>query len=545
LDRRVTAYSLEPSHPTQRLLERLSGRFEVEIHPVRSEQRTYYDTFDRRLLAEGAALAATGPAGSARPPANGSTAGSGPSARRRPPPRSAALTLLLTPRNGGPTRRQPLAAEPTFARELPPGPVRELLLPVADSRRLLPLVQVARRIVAVDVLDEEEKTVVHLEIEESLAATPGSRPAGAPFRRIVARSVRGYDARYVEVLHFLAEHLGLRRSEASELQCALDRVAPPGAPGPPQRPELDPDAPASKAAKQVLFGILEQGLAHLDGVKADVDPEFLHDFRVALRRMRALLGELKDVFPKPLVDHYREELAWIARVTGPLRDLDVCLWELPGRLGDLDAEHREALAPLAEELGARRAAAQAELLTALESARFRNLVRNWRLFLEDSRSPKTLPRRASEGIRSVVGRRIVRRFRRIVKGREELPGAPDERLHAVRIQCKRLRYLIDAFGALYDGETSRLAVRELKKIQDVLGEFHDCEVHAQIFEDAAKAVAERAPSPALLLATGALIDRLGRRKEKQRRSFGKRFARFTRGEVRRRWLEAFAGAEGA
>ncbi len=61
------------------------------------------------------------------------------------------------------------------------------------------------------------------------------------------------------------------------------------------------------------------------GLRADLDSEFLHDWRVAVRRTRCLLGQLKQVFPAGETRRLRSELGWLARLTGPLRDLDVFL----------------------------------------------------------------------------------------------------------------------------------------------------------------------------------------------------------------------------
>ena len=63
--------------------------------------------------------------------------------------------------------------------------------------------------------------------------------------------------------------------------------------------------------------------ATLPGTIADVDSEFLHDFRVAVRRTRSLQRQLEPVFPPEPLAHFRSEFRWLQQATGPVRDLDV------------------------------------------------------------------------------------------------------------------------------------------------------------------------------------------------------------------------------
>ena len=61
------------------------------------------------------------------------------------------------------------------------------------------------------------------------------------------------------------------------------------------------------------------------GIIDDIDSEFLHDFRVAVRRTRSLLGQIRYVLPKRRVTRFKRDFAWLGEVTGPARDMDVYL----------------------------------------------------------------------------------------------------------------------------------------------------------------------------------------------------------------------------
>ncbi|WP_261341378.1 CHAD domain-containing protein [Candidatus Thiodictyon syntrophicum] len=82
------------------------------------------------------------------------------------------------------------------------------------------------------------------------------------------------------------------------------------------------------------------------GGDGDLDCEFLHDLRVATRRTRSALGQIRGVFPAPLAAHFKAEFAWLQEVTGPVRDLDVYLLEFDAYQRALPPALRPDLEPL-------------------------------------------------------------------------------------------------------------------------------------------------------------------------------------------------------
>ncbi len=98
----------------------------------------------------------------------------------------------------------------------------------------------------------------------------------------------------------------------------------------------------------------------------------------------------------------------------------------------------------------------------------------------------------------------------------------------VRKRGKELRYLMEFFAALHDPATHRSAVRELKQLQDCLGEIQDGHVQREAIRAlAARMVAERATPAATLLAMGELAAQLDAAATEARDDFGTRFASFT------------------
>lgn len=242
--------------------------------------------------------------------------------------------------------------------------------------------------------------------------------------------------------------------------------------------------------------VLEANLAHLlaneRGMLAGEDPEFLHQMRVAVRRLRSALGVFTPPVPEPAVARFAAELKWLARKLGPARDWDVFT--------------SVTLPPIALEFGARselrafsarceqlRRAANAQARRAVRSARYRCLVlllaawiagQGWCDRIEPP-AHVALGNPAREFARAVLDRR----YRRVrTKGRKFGKLSPAG-LHRLRIAVKKYRYAADFFAALYEAKAVRVAGKRLSRLQDILGEINDAatveDLTAHAFDGAA------------------------------------------------------------
>ena len=112
-------------------------------------------------------------------------------------------------------------------------------------------------------------------------------------------------------------------------------------------------------------------------------------------------------------------------------------------------------------------------------------------------------------------------------GREITPSSPAERLHDLRKDAKKLRYLIECFGSLFEGSSRKRFVQRLKALQDNLGEHQDAEVHtAQLRDLAGELHATSAVDADALLATGQLTEHLEARRRAAREEFEERFTAY-------------------
>ncbi len=239
---------------------------------------------------------------------------------------------------------------------------------------------------------------------------------------------------------------------------------------------LTPEKRADEAARVILCRLLEMLRANLDGVVGDNGVEFLHDFRVATRRTRSALSQIK-VLPRAPVKHFAGEFKWLGTVTGPCRDLDVFLDQL--QVSGQELAITAELEPLQKAVSADRAVAHQELVASLRTQRFDDLLAGWETFLTGPSGEKG-PGKAATAIGVLANRRIARAFARMVRHCGAInAGSPAESLHRLRIDGKKLRYLLEFFRSLYPASRMRPLIKELKRVQNTLGGFQDTQVQQQ------------------------------------------------------------------
>jgi CHAD domain-containing protein len=514
--------------PLGQLRAELAKTFTVSSagRPARAT-RTWLDTFDWRLYRAGLTLQQVTAGGSSQ------LILTGPGGEQ-----------LIVPAGRGRRDRWPAPAE-----ALPPGTVRDRLIPVTGNRALLPVASAASRATDLRLLNEDQKTVARLSVDaltvspslrhrpenQPLSGTPPAPPAPDTLpSRLTVHEVRGYPAAARRVRRVLTTTAGVSVSRQTALDTALAAIG---------RHVLDytgkvdvklrPAMPAREAVALLLLQQLDTLEANVDGVLHDVDTEYLHDLRIAVRRTRSALKLLGDVLPGDLTLRFAAEFRWLGDLTTSLRDLDVQLEGLPAMAAGLVAAHPADLEPFRVYLGRRRASARRTLNRGLRSARFAAVLGDWRKAL-------TVPRagRRPGGPRTsdLAGDRTRRAYNKVIKmGAAITDDSPAESLHTLRKRCKELRYVLEFFASLHDPVAQRAMVGDLKRLQDCLGEFQDCEVQQlEIQTLAAAMLARQAAAAPTLLAMGEVAGQLGQRQQQARAEFAGRFAAFAGSTGRRR-----------
>jgi CHAD domain-containing protein len=290
---------------------------------------------------------------------------------------------------------------------------------------------------------------------------------------------------------------------------------------------LAASSPATLSVAVLPLHLLDTLEANLDGVQRDLDTEFLHDQRVAVRRTRSALKLAGDALPPGLAERFVPEVKCLGDLTTPVRDLDVYLLGLTGKEEGLDAAGLPGLAAFEGYLTRCRNTELVRLLDGLRSARFTTLTQDWRAALTEA-SISRPGAVTGPGTGQLAASRIKRTHRRVIKrGSAITPDSPATDLHDLRKRCKELRYLLEFFACLHDRQIHGRMVTELKLLQDCLGEFQDSQVQRDAINAfAQQMLADGAPA-ATLLTMGALAARLDARQRQARREFAYTFSRFS------------------
>jgi CHAD domain-containing protein len=255
----------------------------------------------------------------------------------------------------------------------------------------------------------------------------------------------------------------------------LARALGPRADDPPEVvvPDVDTASSVLEVVRHALASSVLQLLRHDAGVRSGADPEDVHDARVATRRLRSDLRTFRDVLDPSWATSLREELAWIGRELGAVRDAEVLRDRLRGREPMLAEDDRGALERLLRGLDRRRAAAREGLLRSMHEPRYVALLD---ALVAAAREP-SVPEEVG-GLPAAGSLRpgLASPWKHLKAAADRAREDPsDETLHAARIRAKRVRYAAEALGPVF-GKPARAFARAAASLQDVLGEHQDAVV---------------------------------------------------------------------
>jgi CHAD domain-containing protein len=505
-------YNLTENYNTQQLINNLSDRYIIKKEPSISEKITICDTFDWRLFNKSLVLYA--------------------SDRR--------LFLRKLAKNDIMCGAE-ISALPVFINEFPDGELKKRLAPIIEMRALMKIVEVHSRSIPYRILNAEEKTVARLAYEEFRALSKKDTPVLATY--LWLKPVRGYP-KTARSLAKRIEEAGFALSNADDLffsaLAAVDKK--PGSYSAKIKLQLDPDMRSDEAAKVIFRFLLDVLRINAANIKKDLDTEFLHDFRVAVRRTRSALGQIKYVFPTKTTARFKKDFAYVGKLSNELRDLDVYLLKedtykamLPPILSvDLDL--------LFDHLRKKRSKALQKVIQGLKAKKYAKIMQDWEAFLNKPQRDSASASNAKLPVIDLARNRIYKKYRNAVKvGSRILESTEDEMLHVLRIHCKKLRYLMEFFSSLFPRKKINALIKQLKKLQDNLGDFNDLCVQREYLLN----VIEELPiaqqkSKKTLAAIGSLIGSLDKEKQTVKDAFAKTFTGFASPANRELFRELFA-----
>lgn len=276
-----------------------------------------------------------------------------------------------------------------------------------------------------------------------------------------------------------------------------------------------PPAPRNTSQLQAFFARqYREILLHDPGTRLGDDPDDLHDLRVAVRRLRAILKVAAPPLDEDWADALRDELKWLGNALGGVRDLDVLLAHLRTEQETFPRDEAHAFGSLLIRLERERSEKRRALLNVMRSPRYGALLDRLE---EAARRPRT------RAARPRVEKVAAREFRKLRKAVGKLGEDPsNEELHRARIKGKRARYAAE-LAAPSAGKKAEKVVSTAKVFQDVTGEHQDAVVAVErLHELAGEGTQEGA------FAAGRIAEREEVRKRAARADLPKAWRKFER-----------------
>ncbi len=263
-----------------------------------------------------------------------------------------------------------------------------------------------------------------------------------------------------------------RSAQEIERKLPVPRAAPVKA----RAAALAADRSVNDAFKAVLWANLAHLQANERGMLEGRDPEYLHQMRVALRRMRAAFSVFAPLFPEAVTAPLVAELKWLAGALGPARDWDVFVTEtLPAIAAD-SGEHAQ-LGALGKRCARLRRAAHRRAHGAVASKRHQRLMLSLAGWLAAeawlTRMDEAARARLAGPARGFAGVVLEKRYAQVRKRGRKLAQLDASELHRLRIAVKKFRYATDFFAGLYRARRVREMRERLVRLQNILGAMND------------------------------------------------------------------------
>ncbi|MBU2262646.1 MAG: CHAD domain-containing protein [Proteobacteria bacterium] len=357
-----------------------------------------------------------------------------------------------------------------------------------------------------------------------------------------AELLSGPEAALISLSALLSGAFGYPPSPASKLERAVERlkVLIP-AKKPPEKYAVRLDDRLDLAVRKILAYQFVRFREQLPGVQRDIDTEFVHQARVATRRMRSALRLFREAVPRGAGDFFAGELEWLGGLFGAVRDLDVFLLNLTRFKGQIERFPVKKKEMFDRRIGGHRAAPLAALGAALESPRYGNFARRLLRFLEAPLPERPRAPLAVKPVRQAAPAIIKERFAAVIgQGQRVLDNPKPKQFHRLRIQMKRLRYACEFMAPAYDGALDPFIERTVE-IQDCLGEIQDTVFTRGFIDGLFNDWKGRLVEPELVFILGELYQLQGEIARDREEKFGRIWERFAAGETAAELDEILSG----
>jgi CHAD domain-containing protein len=481
----------------------LSSGWQLKACSSWKERREFYDTFEWQAFEKGVAII------------------------------KKKNTLFLADLNTGQEKASlPFPGTPSsfFSDTLPSGSLKTGLSSLTEIRAFIKLCSIDAIITSYRILDDNEKTIAIL-TSESLYLAGRKRPKAfahlfslSPLKgyedemELIKKSLLCNDDNVCSIVDF-RELFGLiLKAAGRNAEDYSSKI----------RLELDADAPVHESARRLLQFTFSVMRANEEGIKKNIDSEFLHDYRVAIRRTRSVLKQLKGVFDAEESEYYLNLFRELGKRTNKLRDSDVYLLRQATYFHYLPPFLQPSLQLFFNDIAASQRRLQKQFCRYLVSSEYQAFLEKWKEFAHQQSIPDPeLSPNASLSTRDMALDTIKKAWKKVIRhGRQVSHETTDLELHALRIDCKKMRYLLEFFASIFPQKSVAPVIRQLKELQENLGDFVDFSVQLHFLHERLTAIPPGKEENLLAASMGGLMATLFQKQEEARRTFHKTFSAF-------------------
>lgn len=505
-------FSLPDDYDQKQLIDELSEDYKIRQERTALKRLVLYDTFDWRLYNKSLVLYESG--------------------------KRLYVRELFS---NEPLHGTDISSVPVFSWDFPDSDIKDLLKPIIKMRALFKLAEVHSRSRSYRILNPDEKTVARLTYDEIRLNRRKDSPIVAAYLWVLP--VKGYPKYYRNLVKRLKK-AGLICEDREDVYfktlSALHKD--PGSYSSKLDIQLEPDMRADEATKIILRVLLRVMKTNEDLIDRDWDTEFLHDYRVSIRRTRSALSQIKNVFPKQTTVRFKKDFSYLGKLSNQLRDLDVYLLKEDAYKAMLPRVFRDDIDPLFNHLHKKRSRSIKQVVNSIGADRYKRILNDWEAFLNEPPGDLPPPPNAEIPILALAKKRIYKQYMSTIKaGGLITENTEDEKLHELRIECKKLRYLMEFFSSLFKRKKITRLIKQLKQLQDNLGDFNDLSVQKEYLLN----IAEELPGAGVknkkaLVAIGSLVGALDEEKRVVRDTFSKTFSNYASPSNMQLFRELFA-----
>ncbi len=424
----------------------------------------------------------------------------------------------------------------SFAGNLPDGPVASLLKRVSKLRAFLPVSKIKLCFHRGLLLDDEGKTRARF---HNLTMSRGRKTVGIG----TTQYMRGYDQAHAD-LRLSLEKTGAiscrnvgQAYESLAIKREKNTVK--------STVELNSDAPVFESANAIIKTFLDIARRYEDGIVADYDTEFLHDYRVSFRKVRSVVSLFKGVFSQEDTADLKQDFSALMQKTNILRDLDVYLLNKEQYFTLVSIDTHEGLGILFNYFSRERKKEQKIVSKMLRSKVYLDEVGRIKKLFAGGSALKSGPV-GEENSLEFACRAILKRYDKVCKiARSIGDNTEDSVVHQLRINCKKLRYLMEFFSSFFPGKEVKPLIKSLKALQDNLGKFNDYSVQQILLRQVLIDKMHEFGGWEIKVAesVGALTAMLHQLQDKERSQVMENFVRFDSPETRKTFIKLFQTEE--